>query len=131
MSPVKKKRQRKSTPDHDMRQVIIINADLKMSPGKVASQACHAAVNAALSGAWCDVAEWREKGPTKIVLRATEKQMKKAFRLAKRKGLNAAMFTDGAPTTEGTADKETAVAIGPHPKSFFVTTGVTDGLKLY
>lgn len=111
--------------------MIIVNDDLGMSPGKVASQAAHAAVAAALEGKWADVAAWRAEGPTKIVLRATEKEMIRVAKIATKHKLNVVVFIDEPPTTEGTAYKMTAMAIGPHPKDLFVKTKVTGKLKLY
>lgn len=113
----------------DLRQVIVINDDLKMSPGKVASQAAHAAVAGVCATSWNNVMEWLHHGPTKIVVRATEKQMRRVIRLAKKHKLACAPFVDAAPTTEGTANKMTALAIGPYPKDVFAP--VTGDLKLY
>jgi peptidyl-tRNA hydrolase, PTH2 family len=112
-----------------MRQIIVINDDLNMSPGKVASQAAHAAIAAAFASTYQDLMQWGIDGPTKIVLRATEKQMQRVIRLAKKHKLVCKAFIDAPPTTEGTAYKMTALAVGPHVSAAFKP--VTGHLKLY
>lgn len=51
-----------------MKQVIVINGSLGMSPGKLAAQACHAAIGAFERATPKAIATWQEFGVTKIVL---------------------------------------------------------------
>jgi peptidyl-tRNA hydrolase, PTH2 family len=51
----------------DIKQVIVINGGLKMSIGKTAAQAAHAAVGAAERASAKQRAQWAEFGVTKIV----------------------------------------------------------------
>lgn len=131
-----------------LRQIIVINDDLKMSPGKVASQAAHVSVgavwqlldpvsrrdpSAASFQHKCLVArygveQWMH-APTKIVLRASTRQMLGVIKRAKRRGVRVYKFVDSAPTTEHTENKMTALAIGPLTSDKF--KDITGHLKLY
>jgi len=53
-----------------MKQAIVIRADLEMSIGKLAAQACHASVAAALAAGSDVLNRWLGEGQTKIVLKA-------------------------------------------------------------
>lgn len=55
-----------------VKQVIVLNGKLGMSPGKAAAQACHASVGAFERSAKIDKASWHEFGVTKIVLEAPD-----------------------------------------------------------
>lgn len=53
------------------KMVIVMRSDLEMSSGKIAAQAAHAAVTAALAAAeTAELAAWLEDGQPKVVLRA-------------------------------------------------------------
>lgn len=116
-------------PRSPLRQVIVINDDLQMSPGKVASQACHASVGAALKTARADYLQDWMHAPTKIVLRATAAQMRGIIKRAKARKVKVYAFVDSAPTTEDTENKMTALAIGPLERDKFI--GITSHLPLY
>jgi len=63
---------------------IIINKDLKMSPGKIAAQAAHVAVKAYILGEKINqetTYEWYSKSYAKIVLKASEYEMRKILEL--------------------------------------------------
>src|SRR5215469_8427558 len=53
-----------------MKQAIVVRVDLEMSTGKLAAQACHASVAAALAARDDDLNRWLEEGQTKVVLKA-------------------------------------------------------------
>jgi len=112
-----------------LKQVIVINDDLKMSPGKIASQAAHAAVGAAFNTARADAVQDWMHAPTKIVLRASARQMLGVIKRAKRRGVRVYKFVDAAPTTENTENKMTALAIGPLMSNKFAN--ITGHLELY
>lgn len=95
---------------------IITRADLKLSKGKLAAQAAHAAVDAALTSskvAAKQLADWRANGARKIVVVARNlKHLKRIYGEARADGLVAEMISD-AGHTEIPAGTVTVVAIGP------------------
>ena len=95
---------------------IITRADLKLSKGKLAAQAAHAAVDAALTSskvATKQLADWRNNGARKIVVVARNlEHLKRIYGEARAYGLVAEMITD-AGHTEIPAGTVTVVAIGP------------------
>lgn len=97
----------------EYKQVILVRADLKLPKGKMAAQAAHAAVEAAFNSDKKKVAEWRESGAKKVVLKAAdEKELLKYKQLAKDAGLKTALITDAGKTVlePGTT---TCLGIGP------------------
>ncbi len=122
-------------PGEEMKQVIAIRADLKMSKGKTAVQAAHAAVEAVLSIidsgntmwlGWLRV--WRSQGQKKIAVRvANEQELLEVYREALRLGLPASLIAD-AGLTELPPGTRTASAIGPAPSR--LVDRVTGHLRL-
>ena len=95
----------------DLKQVILIRQDLKLPKGKMAAQASHASVEAALKSD--SLAAWRTAGQKKVVLKVQdEKELIKFFQLAKDEGLPTSLITDAGKTVIAPGTK-TAVAIGP------------------
>ena len=94
-----------------MKQVILIRHDLKLPKGKLAAQAAHASVEAALKSDYLN--EWRLHGQAKIVLKVTDERMLvEYFQKAKDAGLSASLITDAGHTVVAPGTK-TAVGIGP------------------
>lgn len=96
-----------------MKQVLIINAALTMSPGKVAAQAAHAAIGAFERASKKAIATWQEYGVTKIVLAAKDEEH--LIELAQRAavyGLPHFLVVD-AGRTEIEPGSVTALGIGP------------------
>jgi len=95
---------------------IITRADLKLSKGKLAAQAAHAAVDAAFTSskvAAKQLADWRANGARKIVVVARNlEHLKRIYGEARADGLVAEMISD-AGHTEIPAGTVTVVAIGP------------------
>ena len=95
---------------------IITRADLKLSKGKLAAQAAHGAVDAALTAtkvASKQLAEWRANGARKIVVVSRNlEHLKRIYGEARADGLVAEMISD-AGHTEIPAGTVTVVAIGP------------------
>jgi PTH2 family peptidyl-tRNA hydrolase len=97
----------------ELKQVILIRSDLKMSKGKTAVQVAHAAVEAVLKSDMRIVSSWRSVGMKKITLRVeNEKELYKFLQEAKDFGLVTALITD-AGKTEIAPGTPTCLAIGP------------------
>ncbi len=97
----------------DYKQVIVVRTDLGMSNGKAISQACHAAVQAALESDKRKLNEWLRQGMMKAVLRIDSLgELKAIERDAKKAKLVSAMITD-AGRTELKPGTVTCLGIGP------------------
>lgn len=97
----------------ELKQVILIRKDLKMSKGKIAAQAAHAAVEATLKSSDRLVSKWRQSGMKKITLKVTsEKDLFKYMQIAKDYGLITGLIKD-AGRTEIAPGTPTCCAIGP------------------
>jgi PTH2 family peptidyl-tRNA hydrolase len=100
------------------KQVIILRTDLKMSKGKMAAQAGHAAVSAAEyarknRGEWWN--PWMREGQCKIIVKvASEKELLELERKARNEGLPAALIVDRG-LTELPPETTTCLGIGPAP----------------
>lgn len=95
------------------KQAILVRHDLGLPKGKLAAQAAHAAVEAALRAPKGDMDSWRREGMAKIVLKvADEKELYKYIQQAKDDGLATAIISDAGHTVvePGTV---TCGAIGP------------------
>jgi len=100
------------------KQVIVLRIDLKMSRGKIAAQAGHAAVSAAeearkrCPGWW---KAWMEEGQCKIAVKAeSEEELLELERKVKELGLPSALVTDRG-LTELPPGTITCLGIGPAP----------------
>lgn len=110
----------------ELKQAIVINSDLAMSAGKMAAQACHAAVGAVDKASPRIVAQWNELfGMTKIVLRANEEILLECYAKARKAGLPCYLVAD-AGRTEIAPGSITALAIGPGE-----IDSITGNLPLY
>ena len=100
------------------KQVIVMRNDLKMSKGKIAAQAGHAAVSAAeearknFSGWW---KAWITEGQCKIAVRAeSEQELLELEKKAKNSKLPTALIIDRG-LTELPPNTLTCLGIGPAP----------------
>jgi PTH2 family peptidyl-tRNA hydrolase len=96
----------------ELKQAIIVRADLGMGKGKLAAQSAHASVEAMGKADNETVAAWKAQGMKKVVLKVqSEKELLELFMRAKRE-LPSALIKDAGLTQieSGTA---TAVGIGP------------------
>jgi PTH2 family peptidyl-tRNA hydrolase len=114
------------------KQVIVLRVDLKMSKGKIAAQAGHAAVSAAeearkrFSDWW---KAWIEEGQCKIAVRAeSEQELLELERKAKELELPSALIADRG-LTELPPGTITCLGIGPAP--FDQVDKVTGELNLF
>lgn len=96
-----------------MKQAILVRTDLKMSKGKLATQACHASVESILKSDDLTIGLWRKEGMKKIILKVKDlKELLEFKKKAAASNLVTALITDSGltffkkPTT-------TCLAIGP------------------
>ncbi len=100
------------------KMVIAVRKDLKLSPGKLAAQVAHAAVNCALSSKkrkveWFD--RWYEEGQKKVVVKVNDlKELLELKMAAESAGLITSLITD-AGMTELPPNTTTCLGIGPAP----------------
>lgn len=100
------------------KQVIILRIDIKMSKGKMAAQAGHAAVSAAeyarkYRPEWWN--PWMREGQCKIAVKVdSEEELLKLERKAKNAGLPVALIVDRG-LTELPPETTTSLGIGPAP----------------
>jgi PTH2 family peptidyl-tRNA hydrolase len=109
---------------------IVVRADLGMSAGKVAAQAAHAAVAAALANrrrrAFRD---WTRAGQPKVVLQAgSAAELDEVVAHARSAGLPVQVVCD-AGRTQVPAGTPTCCAVGPAPDD--QVDAVTGDLRLY
>ncbi|MEK6904116.1 MAG: peptidyl-tRNA hydrolase Pth2 [Nanoarchaeota archaeon] len=95
------------------KQVILVRGDLKLSRGKLATQAAHASFEAGMKSERKKLEAWRDEGAKKVVLKVRdEKELTHFFNEAKKMGFAAALIKD-AGHTEVKPGTITAVGIGP------------------
>jgi PTH2 family peptidyl-tRNA hydrolase len=94
--------------------VLVVRADLGMGRGKIAAQASHAAVAAALATVGTpEFADWLRDGQPKVVLRAaSEDELDAIAGLAGAAGLPVQVVHD-AGRTQVAAGTPTCCAVGP------------------
>ena len=97
----------------ELKQVILVRADLKLPQGKMSAQCAHASVDAVLKSSKEKVDEWKGQGMKKVILKvADEKELLQYQQLAKKEGLVAAVIIDRGKTVVAPGTK-TCVGIGP------------------
>jgi PTH2 family peptidyl-tRNA hydrolase len=100
--------------EHKM--VIVVRKDLKLSPGKMAAQVAHAAVNCALSAKRRqpdNFDAWYDEGQKKVVVKAKDlEEMFLIKSLAESVGLTVSLITD-AGHTELPPGTVTCLGVGP------------------
>ncbi|MFC1454949.1 peptidyl-tRNA hydrolase Pth2 [Candidatus Undinarchaeota archaeon] len=116
----------------EVKQVIILRKDLKLSKGKSSAQASHASVSAFLKCKDADPEsseKWLATGQKKVVLAAANKTAMIALqKKAEKMGICSALIQD-AGRTEIKAGTTTALAIGPAPEKEI--DEITGQLSLY
>ena len=112
----------------ELKQVILIRADLKLQKGKAAAQCAHAAVEAALKAEKSTMDAWRRNGQKKVVLKVdSEQELYRYAQSAKDMGIATSIITDAGKThiAPGTV---TCAAIGPDEESR--VDSITGNLKM-
>ncbi len=100
----------------DLKQVLLIRNDVKMSKGKIAAQAAHASVDATLNANKKLVSKWKSTGMKKIALKVESlEELKKYLSLAQEQDIITSIIQD-AGHTEVTPGTITCGAIGPGPE---------------
>jgi PTH2 family peptidyl-tRNA hydrolase len=97
----------------ELKQVILVRADLKMPKGKLAAQVAHGSVEAVLNSNDKLVQAWRKQGMKKSVLRVENlDELSSLLVAAKNEGLKVGLINDAGRTClpEGTT---TVLGIGP------------------
>ena len=96
-----------------MKQVIVVNAGLRLPVGKLAAQVAHAAVAAWLAAPAPAQHAWLAEGMPKVVLKvATEADLVALHRAAQAAGLPAALIWDAGRTVVP-AGTLTCLGLGP------------------
>ncbi len=116
--------------DFDYKMVLVIRKDLRLSPGKMAVQTCHAAVTCALASKKKNkyFNEWYREGQKKVVLKCDdEAHMDFLKEVADKNGLVTSIVSD-AGLTEVPPGTRTCLGIGPGPND--VIDKVTGDLGL-
>ena len=96
-----------------LKQVILVRMDLKLKAGKLAAQAAHASLDAALKTDKKSLSEWLDEGGKKVVLKvADEKELVELKKFADLEKLKNALIRDAGHTVlkPGTV---TCLGIGP------------------
>ncbi len=115
----------------EYKMVVVVRSDLRLSPGKMAAQVAHAAVNCALAskkrkGGWFD--PWYQEGQKKVVVKAPSLQELYELKVAAEDaGLGTSLVVD-AGLTELPPGTTTCLGIGPGPNE--IMDKVTGHLKL-
>lgn len=104
------------TEEFTTKQVIIIRKDLKIGAGKLASQACHACLEASEEAKKHDLKIWkiwREEGAKKVILKANSlRELLELRAKAENAALPFALIVDRG-LTQLTPNTPTALGIGP------------------
>ena len=100
----------------DLKQVLLIRTDVKMSKGKIAAQAAHASVDATLGANKKLVKNWRSQGMKKIALKVESlEELTTMLQKAQDADLITSLIKD-AGHTEVDPGTTTCGAIGPGPQ---------------
>ena len=115
----------------EFKLVILMRSDLKMSKGKTAAQAAHAAVTCALASKKNNSRtfdRWMSEGQRKVVLKITSlKELYEFKAIADAQGLTNSLISDQG-RTEIPAGSVTCLGIGPSTNA--VLDKITGGLSM-
>jgi PTH2 family peptidyl-tRNA hydrolase len=106
--------------EFDNKMVIVVRKDLKLSPGKLAAQVAHAAVNCALASKRkrsVNFERWYGEGQKKVVVKVNDlAELYQIKQAAEDAGLTTSLITD-AGLTELPPNTTTCLGIGPAPNA--------------
>lgn len=96
-----------------LKQAIVVRAELKMGKGKLAAQAAHASLEAAMKISKSTVDEWRNNGAKKIVVKVSSfEELTALQRMCSAEKVPCALITD-AGHTQLQPGTPTCLGIGP------------------
>ena len=102
------------------KMVVVVRRDLKLSPGKMAAQVAHAAVDCALKAkadAEKTFKKWKSEGQKKVVVRVdSERELHELKLQAEGRGLTTSIISD-AGLTEVPPGTVTVLGVGPGPNA--------------
>ena len=111
--------------------VIVVRRDLKLSPGKMAAQVAHAAVDCALRAKSQDArnySKWYQQGQKKVVVGVPDLVSLHEVRMAaERAGLASCLISDAGHTE---IEPGTVTCVGVGPASNAIVDSVTGKLPL-
>jgi PTH2 family peptidyl-tRNA hydrolase len=107
-------------PKEEIKQVILIRMDIKMSKGKIVAQGCHASLMGYFEAEMADkriAKEWLETGERKIILKVTDEEaLVKLYKAFQFKKVPCALVSD-AGLTQLPPGTKTALGVGPWKES--------------
>lgn len=110
------------------KQVIVVRKDLKMSPGKVAAQCCHASLGAYRRAGKTDLTKWLLSGEKKVVVLCENlEELKELLKKAKSLKITHYLVQDAGMTE---LEPGTITCLGVGPDSEETIDKVTGSLKL-
>jgi PTH2 family peptidyl-tRNA hydrolase len=111
----------------EFKLVVVVRADLKLKPGKMAAQVAHASVNCAFACKKSDnkwFKKWYDGGQRKVVLKAQDLETLREFQHKARQSMIPHSLITDAGLTEVPPGTVTCLGIGPAPeKDIDVITG--------
>ncbi|KAI3381685.1 hypothetical protein SNEBB_004580 [Seison nebaliae] len=115
------------------KMVLVVRTDLKMGPGKIAAQCCHATLECFTSSLkkknYEALKTWKNQGQMKITLKVRSvEELKEIYHESLKRDLVTCIIAD-AGHTQILAGSHTVVGIGPAPSS--IINEITGNLKLY
>jgi PTH2 family peptidyl-tRNA hydrolase len=112
-----------------MKQVIIMRADLGMSKGKLAAQACHGSLGAYKKADERKIREWELEGGKKVVVQVrSQEELFEIYELVKAADIPSFLVQD-AGHTELPPSTVTCLGIGPEKDE--IIDKITQDLKLF
>jgi peptidyl-tRNA hydrolase, PTH2 family len=111
-----------------MKQVLVVNAALRLPKGKLAAQVAHAAVGAFLEAPTSAQQRWLEEGMPKVVLKGNSvEELRRLQTLAQRRHIPTCLISDAGRTV---VPAGTVTCIGLGPASDNEIDKLTGDLKL-
>lgn len=114
------------------KQVIVLRADLNMTPGKAAAQACHGSLSASEKTKRENISLWRKwikEGQRKVILKASsEAELRTLDRIARKSKISTALISDMGLTE---LPLGTVTSLGMGPASSKIIDKITGSLPLY
>ena len=112
----------------ELKQVIVVNAELRLPKGKLAAQVAHAAVAALLEASPEASSAWLAAGMPKVILRGSSHAMLAELHVkARAAGLPVALIEDAGRTVVA---RGTVTCLGIGPATAVQLQPLTGGLKL-